>query len=118
MAGARLTPQLILAARSTTGPEADLSCMLVLDSSLAQKLILTACPEAEWRHLLGSGLWSWRARKEQGGGALHGPHTTGRLKAQAWCRWTVESWQLTEDLGWRLGKVNIATHLAPILAKP
>ena len=29
--------------------------------------------------------------------------TTGRLKAVAWCRWTVGAWQLMKDLGWKLG---------------
>ena len=45
--------------------------------------------------------------------------TIGGLKALAWCRWTVGAWQLTEDLGWRLGNCEYCSpDLAPILTKP
>ena len=45
--------------------------------------------------------------------------TTGELKAQACHRWTVGTWQLMEDLGWRLGNCEYCgLDLVPMLTKP
>ena len=42
---------------------------------------------------------------------------TGGLKAQAWCRWTVGTQQLTEDLDWMLGNCEYCSpDLVPILS--
>ena len=75
-----------------------------------RRLTGTACPA------VGSGQSGLEKSKEE---AHHTAlYATGELKVHEWLRWTVGSWQLMEDLGWRLGNCEYCyLDLAPILAK-